>query len=122
MSDTHGWIGFDLDGTLAEYKSWVSSTHIGPPIAPMVARLKAYRAQGWECRILTARASMAHPGATHEDVQANLKAIREWCLEHLGEVLKVTCMKDYAMVRLYDDLAVGVIKNTGRLVGNVEPL
>ena len=39
--DTHGdkgkkWIGFDLDGTLAEYNGWEGIEHIGKPIKPIV--------------------------------------------------------------------------------------
>ena len=44
--DTHGavgsgWIGVDLDGTLAEYHGWKGSEHIGPPIPLMVERVKS---------------------------------------------------------------------------------
>lgn len=42
MSD-NGWIGVDLDGTLAHYDHWRGETHIGPPIAPMVDRWRQAR-------------------------------------------------------------------------------
>jgi hypothetical protein len=35
-----GWIGVDLDGTLAESTKWVSPSHIGEPIHKMVERVK----------------------------------------------------------------------------------
>ena len=50
-----GWIGVDLDGTLAEYHGWNGS--IGKPIAPMVDRVKRWLAEGVEVRIMTARVS-----------------------------------------------------------------
>ena len=34
-----GWIGVDLDGTLAHYGGWIGPDHIGDPIAPMVERI-----------------------------------------------------------------------------------
>ena len=51
-----GWIGVDLDGTLAHYTHWVGPLHIGSPIPAMVSRVKLYRIQGQDIRIFTARA------------------------------------------------------------------
>ena len=62
-----GWIGVDLDGTLAHYGGWVEPERIGQPIAPMVARIKEWLGQGIEVRIFTARALD----------QETLEAIRE---------------------------------------------
>jgi hypothetical protein len=50
-----GWIGFDLDGTLAEYGEWQGPTHIGKPIPSMIVRVKNYLDNGYEVRIMTAR-------------------------------------------------------------------
>lgn len=102
-----GWIGVDLDGTLAEYQGWVGVGHIGPPIRLMVARVKDWLEQGWDVRIFTARAAERNP--------TELLAIEEWCREHIGRALPVTATKDYQMVELWDDRAVGVEHNTGRL-------
>jgi len=110
VAHTDGWIGFDLDGTLAEYRGWRGCQHIGPPIPAMVARLKQYRAAGWQVKIFTARGT-----ASAEERAEALPCIERWCEEHLGEVLPITNVKDYQMVRLYDDRAVQVEKNTGRL-------
>lgn len=52
-----GWVGFDLDGTLAKYDHWLGCEHVGDPILPMVERVKAKIAEGYEVRIVTARAS-----------------------------------------------------------------
>lgn len=106
-----GWIGVDLDGTLAEYGGWKGPEHIGPPIPEMVARVKAWLAQGREVRIFTARVSGERVGLSVEDT---VKAIEKWTLEHVGRVLPITCVKDYGMVELWDDRAVRVVANEGR--------
>ena len=41
MSGNGGWIGVDLDGTLAIYTGWKGCDHVGEPIPPMVERVKA---------------------------------------------------------------------------------
>jgi hypothetical protein len=105
-----GWIGVDLDGTLAvdDGGAW------GPPGAPvpaMVALVKAYRAQGHDVRIFTARVTQV------EDLVPGIIAdIEAWSLTHLGEILPITATKDTALWRLYDDRAVQVEKNTGRIL------
>jgi hypothetical protein len=111
-----GWIGVDLDGTLAEYHGWVAADHIGPPIPAMVERVKAWLAEGRQVRIFTARVS---------DPAETIEPIKAWCREHLGRELPVTNVKDYGMVELWDDRAVTVEPNTGRVichpVGEVTP-
>lgn len=44
-----GWIGVDLDGTLAEYHGW-DDGRIGAPIPKMVQRVKQWLAEGKEVR------------------------------------------------------------------------
>jgi hypothetical protein len=117
----NGWIGIDLDGTLAEYHGWVSEDHIGAPIAPMVAFVKELIADGKDVRIFTARVdggevatAMGHEHAHFfRDVEKSTKGVQAWCLEHLGVALPVTCKKDFGMIALYDDRAFHVIPNTG---------
>ncbi len=104
-----GWIGVDLDGTLAEYHGWVAPDNIGAPIGPMVARVKDWISRGVEVRIVTARGSI-----DDADHRIAYPAIERWCLEHLGKVLLITTAKDIHMLALWDDRAVGVEKNTGR--------
>lgn len=105
-----GWIGVDLDGTLAEYHGW--SDFIGVPIPAMVDRAKQWLAEGEDVRILTARGTGA--GSKHNAEQLN--NITMWCKANLGRVLPVTDRKDVHMRVLYDDRAVGVEPNTGRLL------
>lgn len=105
-----GWIGVDLDGTLAHYDTWRGPTHVGAPIPAMVERVKRWLEAGHEVRIFTARMSGT------ESTLA-LPAIQRWCHEHLGRVLAVTNVKDYGMHELWDDRAVTVEQNTGRRLG-----
>lgn len=110
-----GWIGVDLDGTLAQYGGWQGETHIGSPIVPMVTRVKAWRAAGIDVRIFTARVAEAavNLDGTRHEVTAVVDAIQRWCVEHIGEALPVTNRKDFAMVELWDDRCVQVVPNTG---------
>lgn len=52
---TSGWIGVDLDGTLAEYNGWQGIDHIGKPIPKMVNRVKKWLSEGVQVKIFTAR-------------------------------------------------------------------
>jgi hypothetical protein len=83
----------------------------------MVAKVKELLARDIEVRVFTARVS----DPDHREVAKVTLAIEEWCLQHIGQKLKVTCKKDYAMWCLYDDRCVAVEKNTGRVLGGEEP-
>lgn len=108
--NTKGWIGVDLDGTLAEYDHWRGERHIGNPVPKMVDRVRIWLTQGkYDVRIFTARVSDGDPEV--------IKVIQDWTEKHLGVRLPVTNVKDYAMVELWDDRAVQVIPNTGEPVG-----
>ncbi len=98
-----GWIGFDLDGTLARYKGWDGIENIGEPIEDIVELAKQYIKEGKEIRIVTARAT----------VSAAIPYIQDWCEENgLGRPV-VTNVKDFDMVALYDDRSVQVVTNEG---------
>lgn len=104
----HGWIGVDLDGTLAEYDGWKGPEHIGRPIPAMVARIKRWLAEGHEVRIFTARVS-----GMAEDALPIRSLIMNWCEAAGLPRLPVTNVKDYSMWELWDDRAVRVVANTG---------
>ena len=110
---SEGWIGVDLDGTLAEYHGWANGK-IGLPIMPMVERVRAWLKEGREVRIFTARASTLD--WSQAEYHSQMAAIREWCLLHIGTALPVTCQKDYHMEVLWDDRVVQVMPNTGQPV------
>lgn len=112
-----GWIGVDLDGTLAHYTGWKGASHIGEPIPAMVDRVKEWLADGKEVRIFTARVSSDGTFQRNMDAAEARSAIYQWCLKHLGRALPVTNVKDWQMTELWDDRAITVEQNTGRVIG-----
>jgi hypothetical protein len=111
-----GWIGVDLDGTLAFYDYWRGSDYIGPPIPAMLKRVKQWLSEGVDVRIFTARVD--GDGEAHCNVEVVEGHIRRWCLEHVGRELPVTCKKDFGMIELWDDRCVQVVPNTGRTIAD----
>lgn len=109
MSKQDGWIGVDLDGTLAQQIPHHGETQIGEPVPRMVKRVQAWLLAGREVRIFTARV------ATPENKETVVRAIENWCILHIGTRLRVTCKKDRNCIELWDDIAVQVIPNTGKL-------
>jgi hypothetical protein len=116
-----GWIGVDLDGTLAEYHGWKGADNIGAPVPAMVDRVKKWLADGVTVKIFTARVCVTGGYSEVSKMQASLDFaneqtafIKAWCKEHIGQELEVTCVKDFAMIELWDDRAVGVLMNTGQ--------
>lgn len=101
-----GWIGVDLDGTLAKYDGWKDGA-IGEPVPEMLFRVRKWLADGVRVKCMTARASDS----------AEVAKVRAWLDSHGLEAVEVTNVKDFAMVELWDDRAVCVEPNTGRIVG-----
>lgn len=99
--DGLGWVGIDLDGTLAHYDGFKGEDHVGAPIEPMVKLVRKMLREGRDVRLFTARTP--HP------------AVRRWMVEHLGALLPITNTKDHHMQLLIDDRAIGVERNTGVL-------
>lgn len=117
-----GWIGVDLDGTLAFYDTFKGPEHIGEPIPLMLDRVKAWLAEGREVRIFTARVGctdLVNKDGTRDDkafAAVARKHIEGWCIQHIGVKLPVTAVKDFGMIELWDDRCVQVQPNTGQLV------
>ena len=116
-----GWIGVDLDGTLAIYDGWKGVNHIGAPVPAMLSRVKLWLSQGKDVRIFTARVdggtvalNMGNDaGKDFLNIQHVRGIIESWCETHIGQKLPVTNQKDYGMIELWDDRAMQVIPNTG---------
>ena len=106
-----GYRGVDLDGTIAHYDGWKDDGHIGDPVPIMVNRVKKWLANKEEVRIVTAR-------AFGRGSETSIKNIKAWCLKHFGQELAVQCHKDFGMIELWDDRAVTVEINTGRVLGS----
>lgn len=103
---SRGWIGVDLDGTLAHYEGWKGPDNIGEPIPKMMKRVKNWLEEGIEVKIFTARAS----------VPSQIYPVKKWLEKHgLGGVA-ITNMKDIRMIELWDDRVIQVIPNTGEPV------
>lgn len=117
--DTHGsngeeWVGFDLDGTLAKYDGWKGIDHIGDPVAPMVVVAKLLHLLGKKIKILTARVAPRRDGEGGDKAR---KYVEDWCRKNLGFVPEITYEKDASMAALFDDRAVAVEQNTGKVLG-----
>lgn len=112
-----GWIGVDLDGTLAQYPDddnpWPA---IGTPIPSILARVKTWLKKGEPVRIFTARAFSDGTPEMDAFVDEQRAAIEKWCELHIGVPLPITCVKDFAMRILYDDRAKQVIPNRGETI------
>jgi hypothetical protein len=110
----NGWIAVDFDGTLAVYDDWKGPTDVGAPILPMIERVKVWLKEGKDVRVFTARVYAPADDAERQmDAAGALLAIQRWCAEHLGQILPVTCTKDFGMIELWDDRCVQLEKNTG---------
>jgi hypothetical protein len=111
----NGWIGVDLDGTLAKYDGWKGADHIGEPVPAVVERVKQKLAEGVPVKIFTARVYGVHGTDQARRIEAGQAwiAIEQWCQKHIGRALEVTCTKDFAMIELWDDRAKQVQLNTG---------
>lgn len=117
--DTHGsnaeeWIGFDLDGTLAKYDGWKGVEHIGEPITTTVVVAKLLHWLGKKIKILTARVAPRDDGDGGDKAK---KYVEEWCRKNLGFVPEIVYEKDASMAALFDDRAVAVEQNTGKILG-----
>ncbi len=107
-----GWVGFDLDGTLAidTPGTW---PQIGDPIPAMCDRLRWLNDKGIPCRIITARVSAAvYP----DKVVAEMARIDAWCLAVFGCTFQLTPEKDQRMMFMFDDRAIHVPRNSGEIL------
>lgn len=119
--DADGWIGVDLDGTLAEFHGWVNLEHIGNPVPEMVERVRTWLDRGIDVRIFTARVDSGavalslgnETGELLVHVERVRNIIQDWTEKHLGHRLQVTNVKDIKMIELWDDRAVRVVLNKG---------
>lgn len=98
------WIGVDLDGTLAEITG-TTGRRIGKPVQPMLKRVKRWLADGKAVKIMTARRLD----------QGQIDELENWLMRHDIEKCGITNSKDPDMIELWDDNALRVERNTGKL-------
>lgn len=106
-----GWIGVDLDGTLAKYDGWKGFDHIGEPVPKMVKHVREWLEKGFTVKIFTAR--VAIEGEAKQQV---IDAIHHWLKKHNLPQLEVTNVKDFGMIELYDDGCYHVVANKGEIL------
>ena len=109
------WIGVDFDRTLAyDSPNRDDPYELGEPIPEMVNRVKAWLADGYKVKLMTAR---MHPisftAGCYRNIPTMEHRLREWCEEYIGQALECTNQKDGLMEVLWDDRAVRVIQDTG---------
>ena len=107
-------VAVDLDRTLAYYDGWRGPLHIGHPIPAMVRCVQEHLKRGDTVTIFSARIhDDPKTGVTADQVK---KAISEWSISAVGQRLEATNVKLHTFDRIYDDIAIQVIPNTGRRV------
>lgn len=93
------WIGFDFDGTLARTDNpghFQPPYPLGEPFPEMLNAAKSLIAQGVTVKIFTARACEA----------ASIPIVQQWAAKHGLGLIEVTNVKDFHLIRFYDDRAV----------------
>lgn len=105
-----GWIGVDLDGTLAVYDGWRGIDHVGDPVPDMFMRVLKWLSEHKDVRIFTARIAVAD----EQERSIIIGYIHDWCVRHGLPKLPVTNEKDFGMVELWDDRCVQIVPNTGK--------
>lgn len=107
MKEFEPWVGFDLDGTLAKHVTGrFQRGIIGKPVPKMMKLLQEHLDKGDTVKIFTARVARN---------SKERRKIQHWLLEQGLPALEVTATKDPGLIKLYDDRAQGVVKNTGEL-------
>jgi hypothetical protein len=100
------WIGCDLDGTLAKHLDGkFDPEKIGEPVPAMLRRVKRWLKSGKKVKIFTARAAE----------KASIQPIKDWLKQHGLEGLEVTNEKDPGCIKFWDDRAVAVEQDTGKV-------
>lgn len=102
-SDYQGWIGVDLDGTLAVHEGAFDPTYVGDPIPSMLKFVQWLIQSGETVKIMTARASD----------QDHIPVVEDWLEKNGLAGVEVTNIKDPGMKMLIDDRAVRAGKNQG---------
>jgi hypothetical protein len=104
------WIGVDFDGTLARDDA---AGHFDPPyplgqaIPEMVAMIRSLMDAGVTVKIFSARACEPE----------NIPVIQAWTERHGLGRMEVTNLKDYDLIRFFDDRAIQMLPNAGRSIG-----
>jgi len=110
--DITGWVGVELDGTLAHYEARQDVSIIGIPVEKMRARVQQWLMVDIDVRLFTGRA--ADPKM--------IPVMEAWLKEHGLEKLKITCEKDFMMSQFWDDRGIHVARNSGEVIATLNSL
>lgn len=70
--------------------------------------------KGINVKVFTARVARDQ---SEKDLERAHDAIARWTKLHLGRALEATAEKDWNMIEYYDDRAIQVEYNTGKIIG-----
>ena len=99
----------DFDGTLMDQPSSFDPKTVGLPIWRMVNRVRDMLSSGKKVCIFSASVT---PGSKKES-KKRVKLINEFCIRYFGRELPIANVKSSNMVRIWDNKAIHVQKNTG---------
>lgn len=109
-----GWIGVDMDRTLAYHEEGTGAPTPGEPLYDMVDNVRRWLAAGHDVRIFTARVQDQKLDVQSLEENTRQRAvINEWCRGVFGRELPITNCKDWHLWVLFDDRACHVFPNTG---------
>lgn len=101
------WVGVDFDGTLSRDDApghFEPPYPLGEPIPEMLAMVKSLLTAGVTVKIFSARACEPE----------SIPMLQAWAQGHGLGALEVTNLKDFDLIRFYDDRAIQVVPNTGQ--------
>ena len=102
------WVGVDLDGTLSRTDNpghFSPPYPLGEPIPEMLLLVKSLLAAGVKVKIFSARACEPR----------SIPLVQSWAERHGLGRLEVTNQKDFDLIRFYDDRAIAMVPNEGRV-------
>lgn len=94
----NGFKGVDFDGTLVKE----NGPGFNEPVWPMVERVRGWLDNGEDVIIFTARGYQ--------------KTVEDFCVKYFGKPLPITNVKQRGMSEWYDDRAIAVERDTGRIL------
>ena len=104
-------IAVDFDGTLAHYDGYKGIGAYGPVIPMMKKRVEQWIKDGNTVAIFTARLANDNQNDNHQE----WVAIRKWLKVNGLPALEITATKHKKFTEFWDDRAIGVVRNTGRV-------
>lgn len=103
-------LAVDLDRTLAKHFRFTTEEAIGQPIPGVVERVKRAHKRKVTIYIFTARLAPQHGS---DSIYRSTVAIGKWCLQHLGFVPLMTCIKLPIFTEIWDDRTISIKANEG---------